>query len=208
VSGSFNLVGIGGAGGLTNGVKGNQLDVANPDLAPLADNGGPTETIALLGGSPAINTGSNSLAVDANGNALATDQRGIGYVRIYGGIVDIGAFEAQPTNPVPSLTSISPDQIDTGHAGAVTVTVSGSGFITQSIVDWNATALPTTYVSSTELTATIPASDLISPGDASITVTNPAPGGGTSNAATIQVISTPTPTPTPNPTPTPTPTPT
>ena len=42
----------------------------------LADNGGPTQTIALLPGSPAIDAGSNALAVDAQGNPLTTDQRG------------------------------------------------------------------------------------------------------------------------------------
>lgn len=60
----------------------------------LASNGGPTQTIALVPGSPAINAGSNALAVDANGNALTTDQRGVGYARIVGGIVDIGAYES------------------------------------------------------------------------------------------------------------------
>ena len=63
-------------------------------LGPLADNGGPTLTHALLAGSPAINTGSNALAVDADGNALTTDQRGIGFDRINFGQVDIGAFES------------------------------------------------------------------------------------------------------------------
>jgi hypothetical protein len=54
----------------------------------LADNGGPTQTHALIAGSPAIDAGSNP----AN---LATDQRGDGYVRVYGAAADIGAFELQ-----------------------------------------------------------------------------------------------------------------
>ncbi len=57
VIGSFNLVGVGGAGGLSNGSNGNLVGVANPLLGALADNGGPTQTIALLAGSPAINAG-------------------------------------------------------------------------------------------------------------------------------------------------------
>ena len=64
-------------------------------LGPLADNGGPTLTHALLLGSPALNAGSNTLAVDANGASLTTDQRGAGFGRIVGASVDIGAFEAQ-----------------------------------------------------------------------------------------------------------------
>ena len=69
-------------------------------LGPLADNGGPTLTRALRPGSPAIDAGDNSRAVDENGNPLTTDQRG--FVRISGATVDIGAYEfqqAKPTNP-------------------------------------------------------------------------------------------------------------
>jgi hypothetical protein len=61
----------------------------DPMLGPLADNGGPTQTHALLPGSPAIDHG-NNLA------GLAVDQRGGSYVRAYGNGVDIGAFELQP----------------------------------------------------------------------------------------------------------------
>ena len=94
---AYNLVGTGGAGGLTNGVNGNQVGVANPGLGPLADNGGPTQTIALVTGSPAIDMGSNALAVDpVTGQPLTTDQRGPGFVRIVNGRVDIGAYEFTP----------------------------------------------------------------------------------------------------------------
>ena len=49
-------------------------------LGPLSDNGGPTQTHALLAGSPAIDAGDDDLAVDAEGNPLATDQRGISFI--------------------------------------------------------------------------------------------------------------------------------
>ncbi|HEV3023397.1 MAG TPA: choice-of-anchor Q domain-containing protein, partial [Pirellulales bacterium] len=62
-------------------------------LGPLADNGGQTQTHALLLGSPAINAGNNSLAVAANGGPLKNDQRGAGFARIFGGTVDMGSFE-------------------------------------------------------------------------------------------------------------------
>ena len=58
----------------------------DPGLLPLADNGGPTWTCALLPNSPARNHGTNLLG-------LATDQRGVRYVRVYGSACDIGAFE-------------------------------------------------------------------------------------------------------------------
>jgi hypothetical protein len=95
-SSEFNLIGTGGSGGLLDGVKANQVGVANPGLAALADNGGPTQTVALVSGSPAVDAGSNSLAVDpSTGQPLSTDQRGTGFKRIMDGFVDIGAFESQ-----------------------------------------------------------------------------------------------------------------
>ncbi|HYX29062.1 MAG TPA: NF038122 family metalloprotease [Pyrinomonadaceae bacterium] len=99
---SFNLIGIGGSGGLTNGTNANQVGVVDPKLGGLFSNGGPTMTHALLVGSPAINAGSNALAIDQNGNTLTTDQRGVGFSRIINGTVDIGAFEspATPINPI------------------------------------------------------------------------------------------------------------
>src|SRR5208337_1025368 len=75
-------------------------DPLNPGLGPLANNGGPTQTMALLRGSPAINAGSNALAVDAN---LTTDQRGAGFPRIVGGTVDIGAYESPFINQTISF---------------------------------------------------------------------------------------------------------
>jgi hypothetical protein len=59
-------------------------------LSPLGDNGGPTQTIALGSGSVAIDAGDNAAAA-----GLVTDQRGLGFPRIVGGTVDIGAFEVQ-----------------------------------------------------------------------------------------------------------------
>lgn len=70
------------------------LSNANANLAGLADNGGPTQTMALLPGSAAINAGSNLKALDPTGSPLTTDQRGTGFARIVGGTVDIGAYEA------------------------------------------------------------------------------------------------------------------
>lgn len=94
-SSSFNLIGTGGSGGLTNGTNNNQVGVANPGLGILANNGGPTQTHALLPGSAAINAGSNALAVDQNNNSLTTDQRGVGFSRIVNATVDIGTFESR-----------------------------------------------------------------------------------------------------------------
>lgn len=70
-------------------LSGNQIN-PNPQLAPLDNYGGKTKTHMLNSTSPAVNAGSNVLAVDANGFLLSTDQRGKGR---FNGIVDIGAVE-------------------------------------------------------------------------------------------------------------------
>ncbi len=98
---AYNLIGDGDLQkGITNGSQGNLIGsasagtVIDPQFGPLANNGGPTETVALLAGSPAIDAGSNALAIDpSTQKPLAFDQRGPGYARIVNGTVDIGAFE-------------------------------------------------------------------------------------------------------------------
>jgi hypothetical protein len=68
----------------------------DPRLGPLDLNGGPTQTMAPLAGSPVIDAGDNMAASDAG---LTTDQRGL--TRIVGGTVDIGAVETQAGEPLP-----------------------------------------------------------------------------------------------------------
>ena len=94
-SSAYNLIGAGdGMTGLT-AANHNQIGTAaspiDPKVAALANNSGPTQTMALLPGSPAIDAGSNALAVGPDGKPLLTDQRGFG--RIFNGTVDIGAYE-------------------------------------------------------------------------------------------------------------------
>jgi fibronectin-binding autotransporter adhesin len=103
-----NLIGIGdGSSGLANGTNGNQVGTSagpiNPLLGALADNGGPTQTMALLPGSPAIDTGTDTVCgqpqlAKAAGKQAPTgpvDQRGV--TRPQGAHCDIGAFEARFT---------------------------------------------------------------------------------------------------------------
>lgn len=87
-----NIIGVAKAGdssggngdqtGFTNGVSGDKVGTAaspiDPKLGPLADNGGPTKTNALLAGSPALDAGDNSRAKDPNNVALTTDSAGSG----------------------------------------------------------------------------------------------------------------------------------
>src|SRR5262249_35869728 len=84
---------IGTIAGTTLDDKGGTIRSTLPLVAPLADNGGPPPTMALLPDSPAINAGPNPVA---NFEGNQNDQRGEGFPRVVGGVVDIGAFEVQP----------------------------------------------------------------------------------------------------------------
>jgi hypothetical protein len=93
VSEGYNLIGVGTAVGAFN-QAGDQTGVTDPLLGPLANNGGPTRNHALLPGSPAINAGEPTLVGGENG-VPEFDQRGGPFTRVFGGRIDIGAFEAQ-----------------------------------------------------------------------------------------------------------------
>ncbi len=83
-------------------------------------------------------------------------------------------------NPTPEVSGISPSSAAAGSS-TLTLTVSGlSGLVPTSVVQWNGAGRPTTYVNSSQLTAQIPSSDLATAGSNTVTVFNPAPGGGTS----------------------------
>jgi hypothetical protein len=96
-------------------------------------------------------------------------------------------------NPVPTETSLSPTSATAGGA-AFTLTVNGTGFVSTSVVKFNGAAKTTAFVSATQLTAAITPADIATAGTASVTVTNPAPGGGTSGTLsfTINAVSGPT----------------
>src|SRR5262249_61552539 len=106
---------------LTNGVNGNQVGTrANPIdplLGPLQDNGGPTQTMAPLPGSPALGAGSTA-------NAPATDQRGL--PRVVDGLIDIGAYQTQAI--APSITQQPTSQsVNAGQSATFSVTATGTG---------------------------------------------------------------------------------
>ncbi len=96
------------------------------------------------------------------------------------------AWGQTPQIPVPTITSLNPSSAFVGGS-AFTLTVNGTGFVSGSVVRWNGSDRTTTYVNDTRLTASIPAADIATAGSASVTVFNPAPGGGASNAATFSI---------------------
>jgi hypothetical protein len=89
------------------------------------------------------------------------------------------------SNPVPAISTLGTTHV-TGGA-AFTLTVNGSNFEAKSFVNFNGKAEVTTFVSSSKISAAIPASDVAVAGSMNVTVTNPAPGGGTSPAFTLSV---------------------
>src|SRR5205814_969886 len=87
-------------------------------------------------------------------------------------------------NPLPTLTSLSPSSATAGATG-FTLTATGTNFVAGSVVQWGGAVRTTTFVSSTQLTAAIPAGDVATAGTDSVTVFSATPGGGTSNAVTF-----------------------
>ena len=91
------------------------------------------------------------------------------------------------TNSAPTLSSISPGSATAGGA-AFTLTLNGTGFVSGATVNFGANpAITPSSVTSTQIIATIPATDIATAGSVSVTVTNPAPGGGTSGAQTFAI---------------------
>jgi hypothetical protein len=141
---SFNLIGdAGSAAGTVHGVNGNIVGNAGTGtlaiatiLDPnLADNGGPTQSHALVTDSPAIDAGSTAGALDGTGAALTYDQRGSGFSRVAGSSVDIGAVEVQvPSDTTPPAAPV----ITTPTNGAVLTnprpTISGTGEAAASVI--------------------------------------------------------------------------
>jgi len=84
----------------------------------------------------------------------------------------------------PSIDSISPSGAIIGSSD-ITLTVTGTGFVSDSVVNFDGSDKDTTYVSSTQLIATIPEADLDTTGIYDVMVANP--DGGTSDAIEFTV---------------------
>jgi len=96
-------------------------------------------------------------------------------------------FNYNVNNPLPAISGLSPLAVLAGGA-AFTLTVNGSNFVGNSVVRWNGVDLATTFVSSTQLNAAIPAANIASTGIFNVTVYNTTPGGGTSAASVFAVV--------------------
>ena len=89
-------------------------------------------------------------------------------------------------NPLPVALSMSPSSA-AKRGSSFTLAVTGNSFISSSVVKWNGTSLTTTYVSASQLNATVPAANIATVGTATVTVFTPTPGGGTSAGLTFTI---------------------
>ncbi len=120
------------------------------------------------------------LVMDTTGNLYGTASSFLAL----GGFGTVFKLTVQTLQP-PTITSMSPTSAIAGDP-AFTVTVNGTNFVSGSTVSFSANARTTTFVSATQLTATILASDIATAGSFNVTVTNP--GGGTSNSVSFTVL--------------------
>ena len=126
---SYDLIGDTTVPGVTDGSGGNQVGTASApldaQLGLLQDNGGDSETIAPLAGSPALGAGDPPLAFDpVTGLPLPYDQRGIGYPRIKNGSIDIGAFQTQTASTDLAVSAASGTY---GGTTTLTATLTSNG---------------------------------------------------------------------------------
>ena len=128
----------------------------------------------------AVLNGPTGVSFDASGNLYIADT--------YNQVIREVALLVPVPVPLPAVTSLSPSSATAGGA-AFTLTINGTNFIPAAVATWGTTALTTTYVSATELTAAVPATLIATAGTASVTVTT---SGGTSSAATFTIIPNPT----------------
>jgi hypothetical protein len=176
------------------------ITAINPSSA-VAGSGGFTLTITgtnfvngsvvRWNGSPRTTTFVSSTRLEAAIPASDVATAGTANVTVFnpapgGGTSNTATFTIQASNPVPTITAINPSSAVAG-SGGFTLTITGTNFVNSSVVRWNGSDRPTTFVSSTQLTAAIPASDVATAGTANVTVFNPAPGGGESGAATFTI---------------------
>ena len=96
------------------------------------------------------------------------------------------ANTASVANPVPSISSLSPASLTVGSA-AQTLTLHGANFLSTSTVTYNGIAHAVTYISASQLTIALTASDLYALGSYPVVVANPVPGGGASSPVSLLV---------------------
>jgi predicted outer membrane repeat protein len=161
---AFSLLGVDSGAVITDqggNLVGTTAAPIDPRLGPLANNGGPTKTHSLLPESPAVNRG-NLSAVAGVGGVPQFDQRGTPSNRVFGGRIDIGAFEFQAASDLNLVVDTLTDESDGNYA-------LGDLSLREAVLLANTYASLDTIQFSTALTAGSPATILLTIGELSIT---------------------------------------
>lgn len=159
-----------------------------------------TTTLSAKGGTPplswSLSAGAplpSGLSLGANG-VLAGTPTMPGAAAFFVTVSDSGGQSVQGalgltinaySNPIPTLTTLTPSTIPP-TTDAVTVTLSGSGFVPSSHVFFDAVETPTNYVNATTISTSLSPS-LLTAGSHAVKVANGAPGGGSSTSKTFTV---------------------
>jgi hypothetical protein len=145
------------------------------DLGTIANGSAATVTIAITP------TAAGSLTMTGSASSVSFDPASSNNQANASTTVTGNAFYA-----TPNLTQISPALMQAGSS-TTTLTVDGNGFTSGSTVLWNGQALPTTFVSAGQMTATVDSSLIKQLSWAQISVTTPAPGGGGSGILPLHI---------------------
>jgi sugar lactone lactonase YvrE len=145
------------------------------DLGSLANGADATVTVS------ATPTTSGTIESTAMADSVSYDSNSANNQATASTTVTGNAYSA-----VPSVSAITPAIVQAG-SGSFTLTVTGSGFSANSTVNLNGTAQSTTYVSATQLAASVEGSAIANYGWAPVTVSNPLPGGGTSQVVPLTI---------------------
>jgi hypothetical protein len=171
------------------------VSAAGPGFGP------PTGTVTFFDGPPikrevlaALGTGTLSGGV-ATFTSTTLGPGSHQLFAVYGGDGNFtgslsAALPEAVNNPVPAVTGLGTSSLPEGSP-ALTLTITGSNFVSGAVVQWNGTPLAVTALGGTQIQATVPASLLAEEGTAAITVSNPGPGGGSSLGQTFTITDAP-----------------
>jgi YVTN family beta-propeller protein len=198
----FSLAGCGGAGSVPPPPQNPSPSVANGSLSPSSAVAGSAAFTLTVNGSNFISSsvvqwnGSPRTTTFVSGTSLQAAITAADIVSAGAAMVTVmnpapgggtsGALTFTIKVPPPVITFLTPSSAVMGGT-AFTLTVTGTRFVSASSVQWNGSPRTTTFVSSTELQATITGADIAAIGTAKVTVVNPVVNGGPSTASTFFV---------------------
>jgi alpha-tubulin suppressor-like RCC1 family protein len=140
----------------------------------------------VLSNRPVSWSSSNPGVATVDGSGLVQGV-GVGSATIEARIEGVaGSATIAVNNPGPVVTALEPTSVPVG-GGAFQITVTGTGFVSTSVVQWNQVDKPTQFVNSSTLRATLSAQDAATAAAVNVAVRNPQPGGGVSAARPFEV---------------------